>query len=374
MSDSSQDKTEQPSSQKIRKARNEGQIPRAKDFTTSVIFLAVLSYFYAKITDIWQALLGIFRYNMSITRESLADPWLAIEQVGHSLGIVIDLLLPMFIIIGVAAILSTMMVGGWLFRPASALPDLTKLSPLKGIKRLFSTRSLAELVKSSLKVMVIFALLYLFLTSRSQPLLGMQNLPFEQGVVEVLRLLFEGLLLMGIALLLFGVIDIPYQLWEHKKGLRMTKQELKEEFKNNEGRPEVKQRIRQIQQQFARRRIDKAVPSADVVIVNPTHYAVALKYDTQLSDAPFVVAKGIDETAMHIQRIARENSVEIVHAPPLTRSIYYTTAIEQAIPSQLYIAVAHILNYVLQIKAFRHGRGDKPLPLPSFAIPKNLQH
>lgn len=375
MSDtSSQDKTEQPSQQKIRKAREQGQIPRAKDFTTAVIFLAVTLYFYAKLPAIWQAIQGVFRYNMSLTRADLDNPLLAIEHVGHSLAIIIDILLPLFGLIITATALSSVMIGGWLFRPANALPDLKKISPLSGIKRMFSTRSLAELIKSSFKVTVIFALLYLFLSNKVQPLQGIQNLPLSQGVVTIMRLLFEGILLMGFALLLFGVLDIPYQLWEHQKGLRMTKQELKEEYKNNEGRPEVKQRIRQIQQQFARRRIDKAVPSADVVIVNPTHYAVALKYDTALSEAPFVVAKGIDETAMHIQRIARENQVEIIHSPPLTRSIYYTTAIEQAIPSQLYIAVAHILTYVLQIKAFRQGQGDKPMPLPSFAIPKHLQH
>ena len=172
---------------------------------------------------------------------------------------------------------------------------------------------------------------------------------------------------------MFGLIDIPYQRWEHLKELKMTKQELKEEYKNNEGRPEVKQRIRQIQQQFSRRKVDKMVPTADVVITNPTHYAVAIKYDPSISDAPFVVAKGIDETAMHIQRVARDNQVEIIHSPP-TRSIYHTTAIEQAIPSQLYIAVAHILTYVMQIQSFRSGKGDKPVALPHFVIPKHLQH
>ena len=221
---------------------------------------------------------------------------------------------------------------------------------------------------------MIFALLYNYLSHQLQPILHIQTLPLNQGVVTILAILFEGILLLGFALLLFGVIDIPYQRWEHLKELKMTKQELKEEFKNNEGRPEVKQRIRQVQQQFARRQINNAVPKADVIITNPTHYAVALKYDPTLSDAPFVVAKGIDETAMHIQRIARENQVEVVNAPPLTRSIYHTTAIEQAIPSQLYVAVAHILNYVLQLKSFRKGHGDQPTPLPSFSIPKHLQH
>ncbi|MEZ8143224.1 flagellar biosynthesis protein FlhB [Enterovibrio norvegicus FF-33] len=371
---SSQDKSEQASDQKIKKARGEGQIPRAKEFTTAVIFLAVSAYFYSQLPAIWEAISGVFRFNMSLTKADLENPLQAIEHVGHSLGILIELLLPMFLLIIVTTVLSSLILGGWMFRPANVLPKLSKLDPIKGIGRMFSTRSLVELIKSTLKVAVIASVLYGFLDNKLQPLLGMQNLPLNQGVVMIMNILFEGMLLMGFALLLFGVIDIPYQRWEHMKELRMTKQEQKEEYKNNEGRPEVKQRIRQIQQQFSRRRIDKTVPSADVVIVNPTHYAVALKYDTSLSDAPFVVAKGVDETAMHIQRIARENNVEIIHSAPLTRSIYHTTAIEQAVPSQLYIAVAHILTYVLQVKAFREGRGDKPMSLPHFSIPNHLQH
>ncbi|MGR4990527.1 flagellar biosynthesis protein FlhB [Vibrio rotiferianus] len=375
MSDqSSQDKTEKASPQKVKKARQEGQIPRAKEFTTAVIFLAVALYFYSQLSNIWQSMTGVFRYNMALTKDDLASPNQMVEQIGQSLAMIIEMLVPMFAVIIIVTIASTLVLGGWMFRPANVLPKLSKLNPLSGIKRMFSTRSLVELIKSTLKVTVIFAVLYGYLDSHLQPLLGMQSLPLNQGVTMIISILFEGLLLMGFALLIFGVIDIPYQRWEHLKELKMTKQELKEEFKNNEGRPEVKQRIRQIQQQFARRKIDKMVPTADVVITNPTHYAVALKYDMSLSEAPFVVAKGVDETAMHIQRIARENQVEIINSPPLTRSIYYTTAIEQAIPSQLYIAVAHILTYVLQLKAFRKGSGKKPHPLPIFSIPKHLQH
>ncbi|MGR5210677.1 flagellar biosynthesis protein FlhB [Vibrio rotiferianus] len=371
---SSQDKTEKASPQKVKKARQEGQIPRAKEFTTAVIFLAVALYFYSQLSNIWQSMTGVFRYNMALTKDDLASPNQMVEQIGQSLAMVIEMLVPMFAVIIIVTIASTLVLGGWMFRPANVLPKLSKLNPLSGIKRMFSTRSLVELIKSTLKVTVIFAVLYGYLDNHLQPLLGMQSLPLNQGVTMIMSILFEGLLLMGFALLIFGVIDIPYQRWEHLKELKMTKQELKEEFKNNEGRPEVKQRIRQIQQQFARRKIDKMVPTADVVITNPTHYAVALKYDMSLSEAPFVVAKGVDETAMHIQRIARENQVEIINSPPLTRSIYYTTAIEQAIPSQLYIAVAHILTYVLQLKAFRKGSGKKPHPLPIFSIPKHLQH
>jgi flagellar biosynthetic protein FlhB len=371
---SSQDKTEQASAQKIKKARQEGQIPRAKEFTAAVLFLGVALYFYSQILRIWEYMSGVFKFNMTLTKRDLEDPQRMVEHLGHSLGMIVEMLLPMFMVIIVLAVASSLILGGWLFRPANVQPKLSKLSPLSGIKRMFSTKSLAELIKSTLKVSVIFAFLYVYLSSNLEHLMGMQKLTLNQGVVSIMTILFEGLLLMGFALLIFGVIDIPYQRWEHMKQLKMTKQELKEEYKNNEGRPEVKQRIRQIQQQFARRKIEKTVPQADVVITNPTHYAVAIKYDASLSDAPFVVAKGIDETAMHIQRIARENQVEVINSPPLTRSIYHTTALEQAIPSQLYVAVAHILTYVLQLRSFRKGQGEQPLPIPQIAIPKHLRH
>ncbi|NIY83661.1 flagellar biosynthesis protein FlhB [Vibrio hepatarius] len=371
---SSQDKTEQASPQKIKKARQGGQVPRAKEFTTAAIFLAVVLFFYAQLDNIWQSMAGIFRFNMSLTKKDLGNTQQLVEQLGQSLAMVIEMLLPMFAVIIITTIGSSMVLGGWMFRLANMSPKLSKLNPINGIKRVFSTRSLVELLKSTLKVMIIFGVLYGYLDSHLQPLLGMQRLPLPQGAILIISILFEGLLLMSFALLIFGVIDIPYQRWEYLKELRMSKQELKEEFKQNEGRPEIKQRIRQIQQQFARRKFNKTVPTADVVLTNPTHYAVALKYDTSLSDAPFVVAKGVDETAIHIQRIARENQVEIINSPPLTRSIYYTTAIEQAIPSQLYIAVAHILTYMLQLRAFRKGEGKHPLPLPHFSIPRHLQH
>ncbi len=371
---SSQDKTEKASPQKIKKARQDGQIPRAKEFTTAVIFVAVIVYFYSQFTAIWENISGIFRYNMALTRADLANPWQLVEQMGHSLAMIVTMLTPMFVIIMLATVASSMVLGGWMLHFPNAQPKLSKLNPISGVKRIFSTRSLVELLKSSLKVSVIFAVLYWYLNSNLQSLLELLHLPLSQGVKTIMLILFDGLLLMAAILLLFGFIDIPYQRWEHLKELKMTKQELKEEYKNSEGRPEVKQRIRQIQQQFARRKINKMVPTADVVITNPTHYAVALKYDPSLSDAPFVVAKGVDETAIHIQRIARENRVEIINSPPLTRSIYHTTAIEQAVPSQLYVAVAHILTYVLQLKAFRTKQGEKPMPLPHFTIPKHLQH
>lgn len=371
---SAQDKTEKATPQKIKKARKEGQIPRAKEFTTSILFILVVLFFYFKINNIWLDLAGVFRFNMALSRDDLDTPSLLIEHLGQSLAIIIEMLLPLFLVILLATLGSSMALGGWLFHPAGILPKLSKLNPLSGIKRMFSSRSVVELSKSTLKVSVIFCFLYLYLNNNLPQLLALQSAPLRQGVSLVMHILFDAVLQLAVILILFGLIDIPYQRWEHNKELKMTKQEIKEEYKQNEGSPELKQRIRQVQQQIARRQIDKTVPDADVVIVNPTHYAVAIKYDPSLSDAPFVVAKGTDDVAMHIQRIAKDNQVEVLSSPPLTRAIYHTTQLEQAIPNQLYVAVAHILTYVMQLKAFRQGSSDKPSPLPSFSIPKNLQY
>ena len=208
---SSQDKTEKASPQKIKKAREQGQVPRAKEFTTAALFLVVAVYFDSQISVIWDNIAGIFRFNMSLTRQDLENPMQMIEQLGHSLGVIITLLLPLFVVIILVTLASTMVLGGWMFRMANTLPKLSKLNPVTGIKRMFSSRSLVELIKSFIKVLVIFSILYAYLSNHLQPLLGMQRLPLTQGVINVMQILFDGLLLMGLALLIFGVIDIPYQ-------------------------------------------------------------------------------------------------------------------------------------------------------------------
>lgn len=370
---SSQDKTEKASPQKVRKAREQGQIPRSKELTTAIIFIAVIVFLYCYRHQLWLTLAGLLWFNSGLDAQTLRDPSQMWHYLDSAILLLIGLLLPLFVAILVATIVSNLLLGGWLFHPAGILPKLSKLDPIAGIKRIFSIRSVIELIKSVAKVSIIFGLLYYLLDSQIGQLLGMQKLPLEQGFPAIIGVLFEAALLMGAALVLFGVIDLPLQAWQHLKELKMTKQELKEEYKNSEGRPEIKQRIRQIQQQFARRRIEQTVPQADVIIINPSHYAVAIKYDPQRADAPFVVAKGIEETALHIQRVAKQHKVEVLSSPPLTRAIYYSTQIDQAIPSQLYIAVAHILTYILQLKAFRNGQGLTPNPLPNFVIPKHLQ-
>ena len=190
---------------------------------------------------------------------------------------------------------------------------------------------------------------------------------------EALHMLAQAFVILGCVLMLIALVDVPYQLWSFMRKLRMTKQEVKQEHKNSEGSPEVKRRIRQVQMMFARARIDKRVPQADVVIVNPTHYAVAIRYDPKRANAPYVIAKGVDSMALRIREVAGRHHKLVLDLPDLTRAIYYSTRIDQEVPAGLYTAVAYVLNHVLQLQAYRAGRGQKPLPLPSLHIPPELR-
>ena len=366
---STQEKTEKASPQKLKQARQKGQVPRAKDICSAIIFLLVCGYFAVNLNWIWEQVSYVFALSFTFSMHDVTFYEAALERLGLAIGIIILLMVPLMVVIWIGAFFGSMLVGGWIFSTENLIPKLDKIDPVKGIKRIFSTKSFSELVKSSLKIVVIFSLLWHFLNSNLADLASISRLPINTAIITGMGYFFEAVLLYGIALFLIGIIDVPYQRYEFGKEMRMTKQEVREEYKNTEGNPQIKQRVRQIQQKMAQRKMEVTVPSADVVITNPTHYAVAIKYDTKLADAPFVVAKGVDESALVMRRIAKENGVEVVESPSLARAVYHTTSIDQAIPSQLYVAVAHVLTYVLQLKQFQaQSQGDKPkfksVPLP----------
>ena len=369
-----QEKTEKATPHKQQKSKREGQTVRAKEFVTALIFIVVGGYFFIQLQRIYDGLKAIFGLNFQFTKDDLNSPWRAFEFFGESLGLLIDLLIPIFIVIFFATLLGNLIIGGWIFNFKNVHFKTEKLNPFKGLKRMFSSKSLAELIKSIIKVSLIATILYLYLASHISEFIATQRMPLIQGIIFVLEMFLTGILMMGAVLIIVGILDIPYQKYEHNKQLKMTKHEVKEEMKQNDGKPEVKQKIRQLQQQFARRQINKTVPDANVVITNPTHYAVAIKYDPSVTDAPYVVAKGIDETALYIQKIAKANAVEVIQSAQLARSIYHTTHLEQKIPNQLFTAVAHILAYILQLKSYREGKGNKPLDLPVFHIDQKLRY
>ncbi|WP_370661090.1 flagellar type III secretion system protein FlhB [Psychrosphaera algicola] len=254
-------------------------------------------------------------------------------------------------------------------------PKLNKMSPLKGLKRMFGLQAVVELVKSVLKVLVVATVAVLLIKVYLFDILylSIQDLPNNTfDATEMLAWIFLGLCCSTI---IIALVDVPYQIYNHTKQLKMSKQEVKDEYKNTEGNPEIKGRIRQAQREISQRKMMAEVPNADVVVTNPTHYSVAIKYDVEKSSAPYVVAKGADIIAMHIRTIAKERNVPIVETPLLTRSIYYTTDINQQVPEQLFVAVAQVLAYVYQLDQHQKGKGQKPKPLAkNLQIPPEMRH
>ena len=279
------------------------------------------------------------------------------------------------LIIVIAAFIGNTLLGGFNFSWEAAAPKPSKMSPIKGFKRMFGPQAAIELVKSILKfaLVAIFAV-FLIQTFFDEILhLSIESAP--SNIIHALEMLSWMFLGLSCTLVIIAAIDAPYQSYNHNKQLKMTMQEIKDEYKNSEGDPQIKARIRQTQRQMSQRRMMQDVPDADVIVTNPTHYSVALKYDTERAGAPIVLAKGIDEMAMQIRKIAKGNEVPIVESPMLTRALYHTAEIGQQIPDQLFTAVAQVLAYVFQLKRFKKGRGKRPIPLKSkLPIPDDFKY
>lgn len=371
-----QEKTEQPTEQRLQKAREKGQIPRSKELGTAAVLLSGALGLMMFGDALGLAMTKMFARNFSFEREILFDPNTMMAALGSSvLGIMLPLL-GFYAVVLVAALVGNSLLGGVNFSSQAMLPKLNKMSPAKGFKRMFGVQSMVELVKSIAKVVFIATLAISILWGQFDNILRLSNETLPTAMVDALSLLLRMGLLLCMALLPIVAIDVPFQIWNHTRQLKMTLQEVKDEYKNTEGKPEVKGRIRQMQQEMANRRMMADVPEADVVIVNPTHYSVALRYDKFTPGAaPKVVAKGVDEVALKIQEIAREYEVPIISSPALTRAIYHSTKIEQEIPDGLFVAVAQVLAYVFQLNNWRKGRGQRPTPLKAdLPIPDELKH
>ncbi|MGF1747963.1 MULTISPECIES: flagellar biosynthesis protein FlhB [Vibrio] len=364
------DKSEQPSHHKLSKARNEGQIPRAKEFVSSVTLICVVGYYIASIETIKQTFVELFLACFQFGFNDIRQPISAIELLGSAIFGMIMLFFPLLIYQVIAAVIGSTLLGGWVFSPSLLIPKFEKISPIKGLKRIFSTQSLVELAKNIVKVTLFFTLLYWVISHYISVITNLIGSHFDTVVLTISAITIEYLGYLLFLVLLFGLLDFPYQRHEFTKQMKMTKQEVKDEHKEQEGRPEVKARIRQIQIQNAKRNANERVPKANVILVNPTHYAVAIIYDLSQAEAPFVVAKGRDDVAIYIKELATRHHVEVIQSAELTRAIYRTTQIDQMVPNQLFVAVAHILTYVNQLKQWRQGKRSKPERLPAFYVPK----
>ncbi|WXL25746.1 flagellar biosynthesis protein FlhB [Ectopseudomonas mendocina] len=368
---SSQEKTEEASEQKLRKSKQDGQVARSKDVATTVSLIATLFILKFSAGMFLEGLNDIFRMSyiqFDHSEVSLDDlPTL----LGYNLVTFIKLLSPL-LLTSVLVIALSLFPGGWVFASKNFMPKLSKLNPITGLGRIFSAQNWTDLLKSILKIFVVLLAGYLLIRNALPELMALQRRSVTEALQAAFSLSFDLILIMLVIFVVFSFIDIPLQRFLFLKKMRMTKQERKEEHKNQEGRPEVKARIKQLQRQMLQRQISKVIKNADVVITNPTHYAVALKYDTKKAEAPFVLAKGVDETAQFMKQMAAKHNLDVIEVPPLTRAVYYSTQVNQQIPTPLYTAVAHVLTYVLQLKAWRQGRRSKPELSKNLPIPDSL--
>ena len=368
---SSQEKTEEASAQKLKKSKEQGQTARSKDLSTTISLLVTVlvlklcsGWFFEGLRDSFR--ISFIQFDHS--EVGLNDlPML----LGYNIGILIKLMLPL-LLTSIAVVLASMMPGGWVFAAENFNFKLSKLNPISGLARIFSAQNWSELLKSIVKIAVLLLAGYLMVRSALPELVALQRSSVIEAIAGAMNLVFNMILLMLLIFIVFSFIDVPLQRFFFLKKMRMTKQERKEEHKNQEGRPEVKARIKQLQRQMLQRQINKVIGNADVVITNPTHFAVALKYDPKKALAPFVLAKGVDETALYLRQMADKHQLEVLEIPPLARAIYFTTQINQQIPAPLYTAVAHVLTYILQLKAWRQGRRTKPELTSNLPIPDSL--
>jgi flagellar biosynthetic protein FlhB len=345
------EKSEEPSEKKLREAREKGQIPRSRELTSLLMTLSaavfLLVYGSVMLTDMAQ----ITVKGLSFDRDHAFDLLKMWDLIQAMLIASILMILPFMLLMALIAIISPMLLGGWAFSTQALAPKFSKLNPISGIKRMFSAKALLELFKALAKFGLVMSIATLFLYMVFAEVLGLASEPLHQALSHAGSLIVQAFIFVSLSLIIVAAIDVPFQLWDHNRQLKMTKQEVKEEYKQQEGNPEVKGRIRQLQREMARNRMMQKVPEADVIVTNPTHFAVALKYDPESMAEPLVLAMGVDFMASQIRTIAREHNIPIVEAPPLARALYYNAEVDRPIPYDLFKAVAAILAYVFQLKA-----------------------
>jgi flagellar biosynthetic protein FlhB len=373
-SESGQDKTEDPTEKKKKDAREKGEIARSKELNTLAIMLAGASALLIFGGALAQELMELMRMNFTLPREVVLDQGAMGAYLLHSGLIALLAIQPVMITLLLAAVIGPISLGGWLFSAGTMAPKFSRMNPGAGLKRMFSAKAVVELLKALAKFFIILFVALAVLSSDIDDLLRIAHEPLDMAIIHSLQVVGWSTLWMACGLIIIAAVDVPVQLWETAKKLKMTKQEIRDEHKEQEGRPEVKQRIRQLQREMSQRRMMAAIPDADVVITNPTHYAVALKYDPDKGGAPTLVAKGSDFLALKMREIAVANEVMLLESPALARSIYYSTELEQEIPGGLYLAVAQVLAYVYQIRQHRAGKGKRPDPLKDdLPIPPDLR-
>ena len=366
--DSGQDQTEQPTQKRLDEARSSGQVPRSRDLTTAAVVLIAGIGIRVAGAGMANGFAGLMKSALTLSRDQVLDENLLLPDLVALGARALTATAPILGLTLAAALLSPLAIGGWNLSFQALAPNFTRLDPIAGLKRLFTMRGVTELLKAYAKFLLIGVVAVYFLHAKTAELLSLGSEELNAAIGHSVRLAGDALLALSGALVVIAGIDVPLTLSQYSKQLRMSRQEVKQEARESDGSPEVKGRIRRMQQDAARGRMLQEVPKADVVITNPTHYSVALRYDETRMRAPIVVAKGADEVAANIRRIAADNKVPIFEAPPLARVLFRDVDLNAEVPSTLYVAVAQVLTYVLQLRsAARNGavRPTRPVIDPS---------
>ncbi|MEJ7804527.1 MAG: flagellar biosynthesis protein FlhB, partial [Telluria sp.] len=370
MSESSDaEKTEPASQKRIDDARKEGDVPRSRELSTFVVLMTAGAGLWLTGAGLLRQLNATMVSGLSLDRDQVFDANVLIMRVASDIGQVMFACLPLALAIMFVAIASPLMIGGFMFTPTGFMPKFSKLNPVKGLSNMFSTNALVELGKAIAKTVVVGYIAYLVIKSQRDEVMSLAHEPLTTAMMHMVEMVGTAFLFIVGGLGIVAAIDAPYQMWHYANKLKMTRQEVIQESKESDGNPQIKAKIRQLQRQMSQRRMMADVPTADVVVTNPTHYAVALKYTDGAGGAPRVVAKGMDEVAAKIRELARENNVALLEAPPLARALHKHTEIGDEIPEALYSAVAEVLAYVFQLRAFNRGGGAHPDRPTRLAVP-----
>ena len=366
------ERTEPASPRRLEQAREEGDVPRSRELATCTILLAAGLGIWFLGGNLVQHVNHMLSAGLMLDRARIFDPNLLFAQLGAGAAEVLIAFAPLAALLVLVALGSPVLIGGWLFSAKSLQPNFGRLNPLSGIGNMFSARVGVELLKAIGKAILVGGVSWLVASRQLDAMLALSVEPLHEGGVHLGHLLLTSFIAIVCALVVIALIDVPYQIWHYANKLKMTREELRQESKESDGDPQVKARIRQMQREMAKRRMMAEVPNADVVVTNPTHFAVALKYTEGKMGAPKVVAKGADEVAAKIREIAAENRVPLLEAPPLARALYKHTDLGDQIPEALYTAVAEVLAYVFQLRAYNRHGGMRPKEPDDLDVPPQM--
>ncbi|PKF62934.1 flagellar biosynthesis protein FlhB [Psychromonas sp. psych-6C06] len=369
------ERSEEATPERLRKSKEKGQVARSKELATASVLISAAFSMLVFGDRLAYELSIMMKRAFTFERSVLFSPeymWIHLTSSFKGLAMpMFTILLMLFII----SILGSSLLGGMLFSTKAMMPKWNRLSPKAGLKRMLGMQAWVELLKSILKVLVVIGMAWAILAATFEHILHLSMTPLPGSVFEALDMITWMFILLCCSMLLIVVVDVPYQIHKHTEELKMTKQEVKDEYRNSEGKPEVKQRIRQLQYEASQRKMMGDVPDADVIVTNPTHYSVAIKYEQDGARAPYIVAKGVDFMALKIREVAREYEVPVMQSPPLCRAIYHTTEIGEEVPEELFVAIAQVLAYIYQLEQFRKGKSGRPKALPDdLNIPKGFQY